>query len=546
MLGWSYYGDRARSHLFKRRGAQVVRVYRWVFVLNTPVGAVTELKVVRTRSDIFNGLMAFPNLVGVMHSRDGREDRVSRSTKIVATYGPAVASEEGMRAVVRAGANVIRLNFSHGEHSGHAAAVRQIRKVAEEEGQHIAILQDLRGPKIRVGILPEPIELVVGGTACLSVQPGAGGAQAILIEGDPTLGEDVRPGETILLNDGAVRLKVVAVAGPTITCEVVVGGEISSHKGVNFPETHLKTLETITEKDRRDLEFGLSQGVDWVALSFVRSADDIHRLREIIASHAAQVPIVAKIEKGEALRSLEEIVTAAEGIMVARGDLGVETALEEVVLRQKEIIRACNRMGRVVITATQMLESMMEHPTPTRAEVSDVSNAVFDGTDAIMLSGETAVGKYPIEAISVMASIAKHVEGSLGNDGRSARRPFLPGVSDAVAHAACVTAHEIKAKAIICLTKSGLTAQLVSRYRPACPVLAVSPRLNTVRRLALQWGVVALRVMDEIHGEELLEAAMAMVVAQGLVAKGEPVVITAGMSNRALKGKTNLVRAEIL
>lgn len=468
-----------------------------------------------------------------------------RSTKIVATYGPAIASEEGVRAAIRAGANVIRLNFSHGTYADHALAVQQIRKVAEEENEHVAILQDLRGPKIRVGKLARPIDLVAGESVNLTVQSDPA-PPAIAIEGYPTLGQDVHPGETILLDDGAVRLRVTAVHGPDITCEIVVGGEVSSHKGVNFPGTHLKTLETITEKDRRDLEFGLAQGVDWLALSFVRSADDIRRLRDLIAGHDAQVPIIAKIEKGEALRDLEEIVSVADGVMVARGDLGVETALEEVVLRQKEIIRTCNRMGRVVITATQMLESMMEHPTPTRAEVSDVSNAVFDGSDAIMLSGETAIGKYPIEAIAFMASIAQHVEGALASEGLIARRPFLPDVSDAVAHAACVTAHEIKAAVIICLTKSGLTAQLVSRYRPTCPVVAFSPRLSTARRLALQWGVVPLRVLDDIHGEELLEASLVRVVEESLAKKGAPVVVTAGMSTRALEGKTNIVRAEIL
>ncbi|MFC1572494.1 pyruvate kinase [Candidatus Eisenbacteria bacterium] len=484
---------------------------------------------------------------------------MSRNTKIVATYGPAVASEDALTALISAGADVLRLNFSHGEYSEHEAAVKLIRKVSTKLGKSVAILQDLRGPKIRVGVLcPEPVMLreddvvtLVPHTEIEDVSTGGPpieteAARLIPIEGYPTLHEDIAVGEMILLADGAIALRVGAIDGVRIRCDVVVEGEISSHKGVNFPESRLRTLETITEKDVRDLEFGLAHGVDWIALSFVRSAADVEELKRRIASHGSEVPVIAKIEKREALRNLEEIVSASDGVMVARGDLGVETELEEVVLRQKEIIRACNRRGRVVITATQMLESMMHHPTPTRAEVADVSNAIFDGTDALMLSGETAVGEYPVEAVSFMARAAEQVEEALDADRLLAQRPFLDEVPDAVAHAACMTAHEIAAEAMICLTRSGLTARLVSRYRPRCPVIAVSPEERTIRRLAIHWGVLPVLLTEDLDGEALVEGALAKARSTGLLAEGDRVVITAGVSPGVLRGKTNLIRAEVL
>ena len=478
-----------------------------------------------------------------------------RNTKIVATYGPAVDSPEKTAALVRAGVDVVRLNFSHGSFEQHAAAIEKIRAAATRAGRVVAILQDLRGPKIRVGDLADgPIQLAQGEQIAIVGRPGPGEdgpreavpAGAIPVEGYATLSQDVEVGEKVLLNDGVLRLRVAEIRGEEVVCDIEVGGELSSRKGVNLPDTHLQSIETITEKDWRDLEFGLSQGVDWVALSFVRSAADVNMLKEGIAKHGADTPVIAKIEKSEALERLDEIVAAADGIMVARGDLGVETELEEVVLRQKEIIRTCNREGKVVITATQMLESMIEHATPTRAEVADISNAIFDGTDALMLSGETAVGKYPIESVSFMARIAEHVEEALDTDELLARRPFLPEVSDAVAHAACMTAHEIGAKALICLTRSGLTARLVSRYRPSCPVIAVSPEMTTVRRLAVHWGVLAVSSPGDLEGELLLDSALFRARATKLVGKGDTIVLTAGVSTGSLKGKTNLVRVEVL
>lgn len=480
---------------------------------------------------------------------------MTRKTKIVATHGPALAGDERLRAALEAGVDVVRLNLSHAGHDQHRAALRAVRGTADAIGREVGVLLDLRGPKIRVGALePEPRPLASGDRVVLvpcaaaGAMPAPAGADrsAIPIDGHPTLAEDVRPGESVLLDDGALRLRVTGVRPCGIDCEVVIGGELRSRKGVNLPETRLASLECPTEKDWQDLAFGLSEGVDWIALSFVRSAADITRLRERIRAAGGSQPVIAKIEKREALADLEAIVRSADGVMVARGDLGVETELAEVTLRQKEIIRACNRQGRVVITATQMLESMIRRSSPTRAEVADVSNAIFDGTDALMLSGETAVGEHPVEAIAVMASIAEHTEGALDAGRLLAESPYLEEVPDVVAHAACVTAHEVRAAALLCLTRSGLTARLVSRYRPACPVLALSPSAAVVRRLALVWGVRPVELAIDLPGDALVAAALAAVRERGLVAPGARVVVTAGMGSGVLAGQTNLLRVEVV
>ncbi|MCK4413396.1 MAG: pyruvate kinase [Candidatus Eisenbacteria sp.] len=469
---------------------------------------------------------------------------MSRNTKIVATFGPALRGPGRLADALAAGVDVVRLNLSHGDHEQHAEAIGLVRRIAADQGRVVAILLDLRGPKIRVGRLPRELELITGETVTVAV--GAEIVGAIPIEGYPHLAEVVRAGEPILLDDGAIRLRIGKVDPPAINCRVEAGGRLASRKGVNLPETKLRTLETLTEKDRRDLHFALEQDVDWIALSFVRQAADVDALRELIRSGKRDIPIMAKIEKREALRDLEAIIGAADGVMVARGDLGVETELEEVTLRQKEIIRACNRCGKVVVTATQMLESMIDHPSPTRAEVADISNAIFDGTDALMLSGETAVGAHPIEAISFMARVAERTEAALDTGRALARRPFQQGVPDAVAHAACVLAHEIEADALICLTRSGLTARLVSRYRPRCPVIAVSPRAETVRRLAMLWGARPMHLDEDRDGEALVHGVLELARGSGQVRPGGRVVITAGVGSGSLEGQTNLVRVEEL
>jgi pyruvate kinase len=471
----------------------------------------------------------------------------SRRTKIVATYGPALEADGRLRRLIECGADVIRLNFSHGDHARFLSAIQHIRAESERLGRVVAILQDLRGPKVRVGNLgPSAITLTPGEAVILASGASPGDPGTIPVDGYPTFREDVRPGEAILLNDGAIRLRAAEVVPSGVRCEVLVGGPLTSNKGINLPETKLRTLDTITAKDEADLAFGIENGVDWIALSFVRCAADVKRLRAKIEKHGADTPIIAKIEKREALQDLDAIVGSADGIMVARGDLGVETELEEVALRQKEIIRECNRQGKAVITATQMLESMIANPVPTRAEVSDVSNAIIDGSDAVMLSGETAVGAYPFEAVSFMARIAERTELMLDAERALARRPFLDSVPDAVAHAACQTAHEIKADALICLTRSGLTARLVSRYRPQCPILAVSPDPQSLRRLALVWGVRPVLGGPEGMRERLVDAALRLVVGAGHLRAGQKVVITGGVSEGVLRGQTNMVRTEVV
>jgi len=476
---------------------------------------------------------------------------MERRTKIVATYGPAVREEARLERLLAAGVDVVRLNMSHGERAEHEWAIAQVRAAAARLARPVALLLDLRGPKIRLGRLAEePLELSAGQAVFLADGPAdppsvhPDGGIVLPVEGYPWLHDDVRPGEPVLLDDGAVRLEAIAARPNGVECAVVIGGSLSSRKGVNFPMTNLKALAIPTERDWADLDFALAHEIDWVALSFVRGAAEIRRLRRGMTDRGARVPVIAKIEKREALEHLEEILEAADGVMVARGDLGVETELEEVALRQKEIIRACNRTGKVVITATQMLESMMAEASPTRAEVADVSNAIFDGTDAVMLSGETAVGRYPVEAVAFMARIAERTDDALAADPCLAERPYLPGVPDAVAHAACVTARQIDAQALVCLTRSGLTAKLVSRYRPQCRIVATSPRPETVRRLALVWGVQPMLLDERPGGDSQAEDALARARAAGLVGAPGRVVITAGVSAGALRGQTNLVRVE--
>jgi len=492
-----------------------------------------------------------------------------RNAKIVATYGPALAAPGRIEEAVLAGVDVFRLNLSYGDRESHRTAMAEIRRVAEALGHPCAVLVDLRGPKIRVGAdLAEAIVLAPGEAVRLEPvgAPGAAGAppasdevtaaaaeeseatppRRIPIDGHPTLAADLHAGEPVLLDDGRLRLRAGAATGEGIVCQVEVGGEVRPRQGVNLPKTDLQTLENPTAKDWRDLEFAIEEGADWIALSFVRRAEELERLRRRIREADADIPLIAKIEKQEALHRLDEIVAAADGIMVARGDLGVETELAEVTLRQKEIIRTCNRTGKVVITATQMLESMIERASPTRAEVADVSNAIFDGTDALMLSGETAIGAYPIEAIRFMASVAKYTESARETQLTLERRPYFSEVPDAVAHGACLTAHEVDAAALICLTRSGLTARLVSRYRPRCPVIAVSPHMTTVRRLALVWGVCAFHLPRDLEGDALVEGALDTARHAGWLETGEHVVLTAGVSPGPLRGKTNLIRVEVL
>ncbi|MBS1128737.1 MAG: pyk, partial [Nitrospirae bacterium] len=391
-----------------------------------------------------------------------------KRTKIIATIGPASSSPAVIAKLIHAGMDAARLNFSHGERKDHITRIRLIRQASISAGKPIAIIQDLQGPKLRVGNMQnDGVALKRGAIVTLTAKKVVGTSSLISITYS-RLAKDLRPGDTVLFDDGRLELRVLRRSGSGLQCKVIRGGTLKSHKGVNLPGANL-TLPSLSPKDRQDILFGIGRGVDYIALSFVRSASDIEATRSFIRKAGADIPIIAKIEKPEAIRNLDEIIQAADGIMVARGDLGVEMSPEQVPLLQKLIIRACNDAEKPVITATQMLESMIENPQPTRAEASDVANAILDGTDCVMLSGETAVGKHPVQAISVMARIAVQAETSLD--------PIPPdkhigGLDESVAHAACRAAAEQHVRAIVTFTQSGSTALLVSKHRPAADIIA--------------------------------------------------------------------------
>lgn len=467
-------------------------------------------------------------------------------TKIVCTIGPASRSPEKLEQLIAAGMNVARLNFSHGSHDEHEEVIVRLREIAARLARPLAILQDLAGPKIRVGeITAGTVHLQAGDRFILTTEAVPGDEHKVSIT-YPALPRDVRPGDTLLLNDGALELRVEETRENEIICRVVVGGPLSSHKGINVPTRSLQ-VPSLTEKDREDLAFGLERGVDYVALSFVRSPADVLQAKQFVAERGRPVPLIAKIEKHEALAHIDEIIEVVDGIMVARGDLGVETPLEKVPLIQKMLIHKCNQAGKPVITATQMLRSMVNNPRPTRAEVTDVANAILDGTDAVMLSEETAMGKYPVEAVQMMARIAEDAESGFPfNAWTSQLKPREPvSLPEAVSRAACALAENIRARAIITFTQSGSTARLVAKYRPRPSILAPTPLEETYHRLALVWGVIpmlseATQTTDEMMGRAFTAARRA-----GFVRRGDTVVITAGVP-LGVPGTTNLIKAETL
>ena len=452
-----------------------------------------------------------------------------RRTCIVATIGPACEDEASLRAMLGAGMDVARLNFSHGTYATHALVIERLRRIAGELDRPLAILQDLQGPKMRLGPVPgagRPI--APGDTLLLTVDPAATGDDALPVQYAP-LAREVRPGGTILIDDGRIEVRVRATDDPLITCEVVRGGILRSFKGLNLPGATL-SVPTLTAKDRADAAWGVAQGVDAIALSFVRSPADIAALRALVRSQPAPGGpplILAKLEKHEAVEAFADILAIADGIMVARGDLGVELPAPQVPLLQKRFIAAANAAGKPVITATQMLESMTDQPQPTRAEVSDVANAVFDGTDAIMLSGETAVGRYPVEAVRMMDAIARTAEQP--RSGRARRRWSTPGVTDAIAGVSVELAAELAARAIICATTSGHTARMVARYRPATRIVAATHDATVWRQLAFTWGVTQLLGAKIDSTDELIEARIALAQQAGVVTTGDVVVIVAGV-----------------
>lgn len=469
---------------------------------------------------------------------------LTRRTKIVATIGPATESPERIRELIQAGATTFRLNFSHGDHSEHATRIATIRQVASELGQHIGILQDLQGPKIRLGRFAlGPITLAKGDAFALTSRSVSCDQQIATVTYDK-LAAEVSAGSRILLDDGRVEMTVERVdqAEQTLHCTVTVGGVLSNNKGVNFPDVQL-SVRALTEKDRIDLAFGLQQGVDWVALSFVRNPSDMQEIRELIRQHGFSTPVVAKIEKFEAIDQIDAILPLCDGVMVARGDLGVEMPAEEVPLLQKELIQKANSLGIPIITATQMLDSMASSPRPTRAEVSDVANAILDGTDAVMLSNETAVGDYPIEAVETMATIARRIERDYPQRSIDSHLPST--IPNAISSAVSTIASQLNAAAILPLTKSGATAHNVSKFRPAAPILAITSEVAVARKLQLVWGVTPLVIAQQSTTSGTFTTAMGAAQDKGLLKEGDLVIQTAG-TLAGVAGSTDLVKVGIV
>jgi len=473
------------------------------------------------------------------------------NAKIVATIGPSSRSYEMIRDIIKAGARVIRLNFSHGDHEEHQLTVDWARQVSEELDTPIAIFQDLQGPKIRVGqIEKDSFQVKEGETLKITTEPCVGTRELISID-YPYLHEEVKKGDRILIDDGLIALRVVSVKDKVITTEVVDGGTVKPRKGVNLPEAALKHLSSYTKKDEKDLDFAFKNDLDFVALSFVRSSKDVIALKKFMyKNYGREIPIISKIEKPEAVTDIENIIAESNVIMIARGDLGVETSPEEVPVIQKTIIRDCNLAGLPVITATQMLESMITNPRPTRAEAGDVANAILDGTSAVMLSGETAAGDYPLRAVEIMNRIITYTEASL-----TYRRLVLDqrlnqedieinrkkSTTEAVGMATRELAMEIKAAYIACFTHSGGSARLVSKYRPAVPIIAYSPIKQTAQRLALSWGVTPVLIPKLSSLDELFEIAPKYLQTIGYIKPGDKIVITAGVPVGS-PGRTNMIK----
>ncbi len=462
---------------------------------------------------------------------------MNKRTKIIATIGPTSSSPSIIAKLIRAGMDAARLNFSHGDRKDHRRRIRLIRTEAAKCGKPIAIIQDLQGPKLRVGEMKDGAVKLRRSAEIIVTTRKITGTGDIISVSYPRLTRDLEREDRVLLDDGRLELKVVDKVQNGLRCKVICGGLLRSHKGVNLPGAHL-SLPSLSAKDKEDLAFGAEQGVDYIALSFVRSAEDIVNTRRFVRTLGRQTPIIAKIEKPEAVENLDEIITAADGIMVARGDLGVEVTPEQVPLLQKKIIRACNQAEKPVITATQMLESMIENAQPTRAEASDVANAILDGTDCVMLSGETAMGKYPVQSVEVMTRIAVETETSL--------RPIPPDVQvssagESVAHAACRAAEEQKASAIVAFTQSGSTALLVSKHRPAVDIIAATPVERIARLVSLYWGVTPIMVKTRRTTDDMIQSVERAMLHKQIVQARDLIVITAGVPV-GVAGSTNMMK----
>ena len=476
-------------------------------------------------------------------------EKPRRRTKIVCTLGPASSSREAIRALISAGMDVARLNFSHGSHDEHKRLIGLVREESAAADRVVPILQDLQGPKIRIGEMKNGGALLhKGQSLCLTAEPVEYGTRKWVHVSYPPLASAVEIGGRILMDDGNIELRVVEVDGAEVKTEVVVGGVLRSRKGVNLPQIR-SSSPSLTEKDRIDLQFGLEHDVDFIGLSFVRSAEDVRELISKVRESGKSVGVIAKIEKPEAVEDFENILACSDAIMVARGDLGIEIPMQEVPIVQKRLIRQCLKAATPCITATQMLESMMENPRPTRAEASDVANAVLDGSDALMLSGETAAGKYPVRAVEVMDEIIRSVEGHRrglgGQEAASDGTASGEGVTQAISFTAVRLAEDVDAKALCCLTHSGATARAIARHRPEMPIYAFTDNTRIVRRLALLWGTEAFAIPFQSYTEDGISAVHLGLLRRGLAGPGDRIVITAGLPLPA-KGLTNMVHVSTI
>ncbi len=469
-----------------------------------------------------------------------------RKTKIVATIGPASRQLDTLKKMIAAGMNVARLNFSHGDHKTHAENIDLIRQASEDTGVPVAILLDSKGPEIRIRTFAGgQAKLEEGAKFVLTTREVTGNDSMVSVNHSGFPG-DVKKGCCVLIDDGMIELKVEEITETDVICQVVNGGTLSDRKSINIPGCKV-SMPSLSQEDRDDIVFGIEKEVDFVAASFVRMPEDILAIRRLLEEHGADTPIIAKIENQQGLDNLDAVLRVSDGLMVARGDLGVEIPPEEVPLAQKHMITRCNQLGKPVITATQMLDSMIRNPRPTRAEASDVANAIFDGTDAIMLSGETAAGRYPVEAVDTMSRMALRTEQALDCEQMLARHSETQHntVTDSISLASRQTARRLGAAAILTSTQSGHTARMVSKYRPVAPVVAITPGIKIVRRLLLSWGVVPLQGRQTENTDQMIYEAISTTLKEGIIAKGDLVVITAGVPV-GVPGTTNLLKVHLV
>lgn len=470
-----------------------------------------------------------------------------RKTKIICTMGPSTEKEGVLEKLMLAGMNVARFNFSHGDHEEQLGRLTKLRETREKLGLPVAALLDTKGPEIRLREFAEgKVMLEAGQTFTLTTEEVVGDENRVSIS-YKDLPKDVSVGTHILIDDGLIAMTVKEVTDTDIICEVINGGKVSNKKGVNVPNVEL-SMDYVSPKDYKDIVFAVKEDFDFIAASFVRTAADVKQLRDILHEHGGdQIKIIAKIENNQGIQNIDQIIEAADGIMVARGDMGVEIPIEDVPIIQKMIIKKAYHAGKVVVTATQMLDSMMNHPRPTRAEVTDVANAIYDGTSAIMLSGETAAGDYPVEAVETMVRIAMRTEADINYISRLRARNTneKPSITDAISHTACLMAGDLNATSIVTVTKSGRTARMISKYRPQSPVIGGCISDKVCRQLNLSWGVIPLKIEEKQDADELFDHALERSKEAGLIQEGDTVVLTAGVP-LGIAGTTNLLKAHIV